>query len=45
MADILLGLVNPRHFKASKKDLEKMLSDFMMYIKSFRNFLNVTVTF
>ena len=41
MADNLAGWVNPRCFKASKKDPEKMLADFKMYIKLFKNFLMI----
>ena len=41
MATDLVGLVNPGKFKAYKKDPERMLADFNLYMESFSNFLTV----
>ena len=42
MATQLATLVNPGPFKAKKKDPERMLADFELYMKSFTDFLIVT---
>ena len=42
MATQLATLVSPGPFKAKKKDPEKMLADFELYMKSFADFLVVT---
>ena len=42
MATQLATLVSPGPFKAKKKDPEKMLADFELYMKSFEDFLVVT---
>ena len=42
MATELAALVNPGVFKARKKDPERMLTDFNLYMKSFSDFLVVT---
>ena len=42
MATQLATLVNPGPFKAKKKDPERMLADFELYMKSFADFLIVT---
>ena len=41
MAADLAGLVNPGKFKAYKKDPERMLADFNLYMETFSNFLTV----
>jgi len=42
MALELAALVNPGVFKAHKKDPERMLTNFNLYMKSFANFMVVT---
>jgi len=42
MARELAAIVNPGAFKARKKDPERMLADFNLYMKSFNDFLVVT---
>ena len=42
MAVELAALVNPGVFKAHKKDPERMLTNFNLYMKSFANFMVVT---
>ena len=42
MAMELAALVNPGVFKTHKKDPERMLTDFNLYMKSFANFIVVT---
>ena len=42
MATELAALVNPGVFKARKKDPERMLTDFNLYMKAFSDFLVVT---
>ena len=38
----MAALVNPGVFKAHKKDPERMLTDFNLYMKSFANFMVIT---
>ena len=42
MATDLAAIVNPGPFKAKKKDPERMLADFELYMKAFNDFLVVT---
>ena len=42
MARELAAIVNPGVFRARKKDPERMLTDFNLYMKSFSDFLVVT---
>ena len=42
MTTELAAIVNPGVFKARKKDPERMLTDFNLYMKSFSDFLVVT---
>ena len=42
MAMDLAAMVSPGNFRAQKKDLEKMLADFNLYVECFSNFLTVT---
>ena len=38
----LAALVSPGNFKARKKEPERMLADFELYVKSMKDFLVVT---
>ena len=42
MAMDLAAMVSPGNFRAQKKDLEKMLADFNLYVECFSNFLTAT---
>ena len=41
MATDMAAIVNPGPFKANRKDPEKMLNDFNLYIEAFSNFFTV----